>query len=92
MTKKDMALVARAFAYCEEHIEQDRGSRPDEVEAELATLSWTVEKMAEHIAIDHPRFKKGLFEIEAMPIKNRRLRDDIVAKLRPNPFLDGEAF
>ena len=78
MTRKDFELIARGFAYCEEHILQDSGNPNLDIERE--TLAWIVEKVAEHIGVEHPRFNKGRFEVAALPVRSHELRDALITK------------
>lgn len=72
MTKRDLELVADAVASIEE-------AYPD------AALAVTV-ALANRIERDHPRFKRGLFEIACLPHRNAALKAAILAKFStPTP-------
>lgn len=73
MTRKDLELLARALCYCESHCDND---------TESDIVEWVTEKIADHIAVDHPRFNRGRFEKAANPIKSRFLAESIVAQLK----------
>ena len=74
MTKKDTALVAAALADVERTIE-DVG---DAAGIGASTLRLVVDSVGAAIAAESPRFKKGHFEMDAMPISHARVKHAIL--------------
>ena len=77
MTKRDYELIASALAEVEAIIEDI----PDKDGMSASTLRLVVDRIAAMAEKQNPRFRRGHFEIAAMPISNARLRDAIIANL-----------
>jgi len=88
MTKRDFEFIASIFASAELMIENDgdSGQRSDSQTSYASEiLDYMIEKAGAEIQKTHPRFKPAIFGIASRPIRNGRLRDEIIRAIAADP-------
>jgi hypothetical protein len=81
MSKKDFEIIASVLAKREAEIEELNVSLAEKIAARFSHRR-TVYDLSEALASEYPRFKKGIFQVWALPIFHSQLRREVVARLK----------